>query len=181
MKNYGIEVKGPLFDTMLAHYLLEPDMRHNMNALAESYLDYTPVSIDTLIGKKGKEQGNMRDIPIEKVVEYAGEDADITLALKNIFAPLIKEKKLQKLFNEVELPLIHVLADMERAGVKIDPGALGKYSKQLAKESSVLKQSILHDAGTEFNIDSPKQLGAILFEKLKIDSKPKKKIGRAHV
>jgi len=116
----------------------------------------------------------MRDIPIEKVVEYAGEDADITLALKNIFAPLIKEKNLQKLFNEVELPLIHVLANMERAGVKIDPGALGKYSRQLAKESSVLKQSILHDAGTEFNIDSPKQLGTILFEKLKIDSKPKK-------
>ncbi|MCH8316914.1 MAG: DNA polymerase I [Bacteroidetes bacterium] len=174
LKNYSIEVKGPLFDTMLAHYLLEPDMRHNMNALAESYLDYTPVSIDTLIGKKGKEQGNMRDIPIEKVVEYAGEDADITLKLKNIFAPLIKEKKLQKLLHEVELPLIHVLADMERAGVHIDPGALSKYSKQLAKESSVLKQDILHDAGTEFNIDSPKQLGTILFEKLKIDEKPKK-------
>ncbi|MBW8050473.1 MAG: DNA polymerase I [Cytophagales bacterium] len=174
LKNYDIEVKSPLFDTMLAHYLLEPDMRHNMNALAESYLDYTPVSIDTLIGKKGKEQGNMRDIPVEKVVEYAGEDADITLKLKNIFAPLIKEKKLQKLFNEVELPLIHVLADIERAGVNIDPGALSKYSRLLAKESSVLKQSILDDAGTEFNIDSPKQLGTILFEKLKIDEKPKK-------
>jgi DNA polymerase-1 len=174
LKKYGIKVNGPLFDTMIAHYLIEPDTRHNMDILAENYLNYTPVSIETLIGKKGKKQGNMRDVEVEKVVEYAGEDADITLQLKEVFDPILKEKNLENLFHEVEIPLIKVLADMEYAGVKIDRDTLANLSAEMDVEITDLNQSIYDLAGIEFNIASPKQLGEILFEHLKLDDKPKK-------
>ncbi|MGD9328107.1 MAG: DNA polymerase I, partial [Cyclobacteriaceae bacterium] len=174
LKKYGVKVDGPLFDTMIAHYLIEPDSRHNMDILAENYLNYIPVSIETLIGKKGKKQGNMRDVEIDKVVEYAGEDADITLQLKEVFEPILKEKKLEKLFHEVEIPLIKVLADMEYAGVKIDRKTLANLSEEMDAEIVNLNQAIYDLAGTEFNIASPKQLGEILFEHLKLDDKPKK-------
>jgi DNA polymerase-1 len=174
LKKYGIEVRGPLFDTMIAHYLIEPDTRHNMDVLAETYLNYTPVSIETLIGKKGKKQGSMRDVEIEKVVEYAGEDADITLQLKEVFEPILKKKKLEKLFYEVETPLIEVLADMEYAGVKIDPKTLKVLSGEMDQEIIDLQKDIQEIAGVEFNIASPKQLGEVLFEHLKLDDKPKK-------
>ena len=174
LKKYGIKVNGPLFDTMIAHYLIEPDNRHNMDVLAENYLNYIPVSIETLIGKKGKKQGSMRDVEIEKVVEYAGEDADITLQLKEVFEPILKEKNLNKLFHEVEIPLIKVLADMEYTGVKIDRNTLSNLSKEMEEEIVNLNREIYKLAGIEFNIASPKQLGEILFEHLKLDDKPKK-------
>jgi DNA polymerase-1 len=174
LRKYGVRVEGPLFDTMIAHYLIEPDTRHNMDILAENYLDYIPVSIETLIGKKGKKQGNMRDVEIEKVVEYAGEDADITLQLKEVFEPILKEKKLENLYHEVEIPLIKVLADMEYAGVKIDRNTLANLSTEMDEEIANLNQAIYVLAGIEFNIASPKQLGEILFEHLKLDDKPKK-------
>lgn len=174
LRKYGIKVDGPLFDTMIAHYLIEPDTRHNMDILAENYLNYIPVSIETLIGKKGKKQGNMRDVGIDKVVEYAGEDADITLQLKAVFDPILKEKKLEKLFHDVEIPLIKVLADMEYAGVKIDRNTLANLSEEMDAAITDLNQAIYDLAGTEFNIASPKQLGEILFDHLKLDDKPKK-------
>ena len=174
LRKYGVKVDGPLFDTMIAHYLIEPDTRHNMDILAENYLNYIPVSIETLIGKKGKKQGNMRDVGIDKVVEYAGEDADITLQLKEVFDPILKEKKLEKLFHEVEIPLIKVLADMEYAGVKIDRNTLANLSEEMDAAIADLNQAIYGLAGTEFNIASPKQLGEILFDHLKLDDKPKK-------
>lgn len=174
LKKYGINVNGPFFDTMIAHYLIEPDTRHNMDVLADNYLNYIPVSIETLIGKKGKKQGSMRDVEIDKVVEYAGEDADITLQLKEVFEPVLKEKNLEKLFHEVEIPLISVLADMEYAGVKIDHNTLGNLSKEMEEEIADLNRSIYDLAGIEFNIASPKQLGEILFDHLKLDEKPKK-------
>lgn len=174
LKNYGIELKGKMFDTMLAHYLLEPDMRHNMDAMAESYLQYTPVSIETLIGKKGVKQGTMRDVEIEKIAEYAAEDADITYQLKQIFAPRIQHLKLDGLLDNVESPLIDVLAAMEHEGVKIDPLSLKEYSKQLGEEIILIEQKIYEQAGVNFNIASPKQLGEVLFEKLKLDPKAKK-------
>ncbi len=174
LRKYGVKVDGPLFDTMIAHYLIEPDTRHNMDILAETYLNYIPVSIETLIGKKGKKQGNMRDVEIHKVVEYAGEDADITLQLKEVFDPILKEKKLENLFHEVEIPLIKVLADMEYSGVKIDRNTLANLSKEMDREIADLNKAIYDLAGTEFNIASPKQLGEILFEHLKLDDKPKK-------
>ncbi|CAN5904202.1 DNA polymerase I [soil metagenome] len=174
MKNYGIEVQGPVFDTMLAHYLLEPDMRHNMDLLAETYLHYTPVSITELIGKKGKSQLNMRDLPPEEVYEYACEDADVTLQLKQYFAPHLQQQDLTKLFEEVENPLVPVLAAMEKEGVSIDSDALNEYSKDLQNDILGLEQRIYHLAGQEFNIGSPKQLGEILFDKLQIIDKTKK-------
>ncbi len=174
LKNYGIELKGKMFDTMLAHYLLEPDMRHNMDAMAESYLQYTPVSIEALIGKKGVKQGTMRDVEIEKIAEYAAEDADITYQLKQIFAPRIQHLKLDGLLDNVESPLIDVLAAMEHEGVKIDPLSLKEYSKQLGEEIILIEQKIYEQAGVNFNIASPKQLGEVLFEKLKLDPKAKK-------
>lgn len=174
LKKYGIEVKGKIFDTMLVHYLLEPDMRHNMDFLAETYLRYSPVSIETLIGKKGAKQKNMRDVPVEKVAEYAGEDADITYQLKTCFAPMLQEQKLDKLFFEVEAPLIPVLTDMESAGVTIDTNALKEYSRQLQADIIELEKEIFKAAGCEFNIASPKQLGEILFDRLKIDPNAKK-------
>ena len=174
LKNYGIEVKGKLFDTMLAHYLFEPDMRHNMDILAETYLNYSPVSIQTLIGKKGTKQGSMRDAEVEKVVQYAGEDADITLQLKHAFAGLVKQKEVEKLLFNVEIPLVQVLADMEYEGVKVDEPTLNQLSSELAEGSIKIEKEIYDIAGVKFNIASPKQLGEILFDKLNLVEKPKK-------
>ncbi len=174
LKNYGIEVKGPLFDTMIAHYLLEPDMRHNMDVLAQTYLNYRPVSIEELIGKKGVSQGNMRDVELSKIVDYASEDADVTLQLKAYFAPLLKEQNLEKLFNEVETPLCQVLADMEFDGVRIDTTVLKEYSKELTVDILDLEKAIYEKSGAQFNISSPKQLGEILFDKMKLDPQAKK-------
>ena len=174
LKWYDVEVKGPYFDTMLAHYLIEPDQRHNMDILAENYIGYEPIHIEELIGKKGKNQGNMRDVPVEKVVEYAGEDADITLQLKQLFVPLLKEKEVETLFTNVEVPLVPVLADMEFEGVKIDKDFLDDYSKQLGKEIVQVEQEVYELAGVRFNLASPKQLGEVLFDKLKIPYQGKK-------
>lgn len=174
LKNYGVEVGGRLFDTMLAHYLLEPDKRHNMDVLAETYLNYKPVPIEKLIGKKGVKQGNMRDVEIEKVVEYAGEDADVTLQLKQKFEPFIVKMGLSKLFHEVEVPLIRVLAEMEYEGVKVDQKTLDQLSGEMALRSERIEKEIYDLAGIKFNISSPKQLGEILFNQLKLSDKPKK-------
>jgi len=174
LKNYDVEVKGKLFDTMLAHYLFEPDMRHNMDVLAENYLNYSPVSIQTLIGKKGSKQGSMRDADVNKVVQYAGEDADITLQLKHALYPLVKEKQVEKLLFDVEIPLVQVLADMEYEGVKVDEPTLKQLSEELATGSALIEKEIYEIAGVKFNIASPKQLGEILFDKLKLVEKPKK-------
>ncbi len=170
---YGIHLKGELFDTMIAHYLIQPDMRHNMDLLAEAYLGYKPVSIETLIGKKGKKQMSMRDVPQENIVEYACEDADVTLQLKNLFEPQMNPI-LKKLMEEIETPLIPVLADMEKEGINLDVEALKSFSKELEELIHKLEKEITEMAGEEFNIDSPKQLGDILFEKLKIVEKAKK-------
>ena len=174
LKNYDVGVKGKLFDTMLAHYLFEPDTRHNMDVLAENYLNYTPVSIQTLIGKKGTKQGSMRDAEVEKVVQYAGEDADITLQLKHKFEKLVKEKGIEKLLFDLEIPLVNVLADMEYEGIKVDEVTLKKLSTELTISSEAVEKEIYEIAGVKFNIASPKQLGAVLFEKLKLIDKPKK-------
>jgi len=172
--NYGIEIQGPTFDTMLAHYLIEPDMRHNMDLLAQTYLNYSPVSIETLIGKKGKLQTTMRSAPLEEIKEYAAEDADITLQLRNILEPKLIETETLKIFNEIEMPLVPVLAGIEAAGVKLDSQALNEFSKELHQEIIKVQEEIWQHAGVEFNIASPKQLGEILFDRLKIDGKPKK-------
>lgn len=174
LKNYDIEVKGKIFDTMLAHYLLEPDMRHNMDVLAENYLNYSPVSIKTLIGGKGTKQGSMRDVEINKIVQYAGEDADITLQLKYKLEELINEKGIGKLLYELELPLVNVLADMEYEGVTVDEDVLAQLSEELAISSEQVETEIYQISGVKFNIASPKQLGAVLFEKMKLIEKPKK-------
>ncbi|MGW9685243.1 DNA polymerase I [Flagellimonas sp. 2504JD1-5] len=174
MKNYGIEVKGKLFDTMLAHYLINPDMRHNMDVLAETYLNYTPVSITELIGKKGKNQLSMRQVPLEKQTEYASEDADITLQLAQHFRPELAEAKTDELFQNIEVPLLRVLADMETEGINLDKDFLNNLSTQLDEDIKSLEQKIYEAAGQEFNIASPKQLGEILFDKLKLVDKPKK-------
>jgi DNA polymerase-1 len=174
LSNYGITLKGPLFDTMLAHYLLEPDQRHNMDALSKSFLNYEPVSIETLIGAKGKNQGNMADVAVETIADYAAEDADITLQLKHTFAPLIEERGLTSLLTDVEGKLVYVLSDMERAGVKVDVSALKEISEALTLEIHDIEKSIYQLAGEVFNIGSPLQLGKILFDKLKLDPKAKK-------
>ncbi|WP_276364231.1 DNA polymerase I [Daejeonella sp. H1SJ63] len=174
LKWYGIEIQGELFDTMLAHYLIDPDSRHNMDLLAENYLGYSPVSITTLIGSKGKNQGNMRDVELEKLKEYAAEDADITLQLKNTFEPILKNVNADKLAHDIENPLIYVLADIEHEGVKIDQNALTEFSKTLKTEVRQIEQNIYEKAGVKFNIASPKQLGEVLFDKLQLDPKAKK-------
>ncbi len=171
---YDIQVKGELFDTMLAHYLLDPDSRHNMDLLAENYLGYTPVTITSLIGNKGKKQGNMRDVELDLIKEYAAEDADITLQLKDVFVPLLQSVNADKLANEVENPLIYVLSDMEREGVKVDQEALAEFSKHLKTDLQELERIIYEKAGVKFNIASPKQLGEVLFDKLELDPKAKK-------
>ncbi|TCC93889.1 DNA polymerase I [Pedobacter frigiditerrae] len=173
-KWYDVHVKGKLFDTMLAHYLIDPDTRHNMDVLSENYLGYTPISITTLIGAKGKGQGTMRDVPVENVVDYAAEDADVTLQLANVFEPLLIEKNAIKLAEEIENPLIYVLADIEKEGVKIDIETLNAYSIELQTEITKAEQSVYEKAGLKFNLASPKQLGEVLFDHLKLDPKAKK-------
>ncbi|MBS9460838.1 DNA polymerase I [Flagellimonas sp. 389] len=174
MKNYGIEVKGKLFDTMLAHYLINPDMRHNMDVLAETYLNYTPVSITELIGKKGKNQLSMRQVALDKQTEYASEDADITFQLAQHFRPELSEAKTEELFESIEIPLLRVLADMETEGINLNEDFLNELSTVLDVDIKNLEQKIYEAAGEEFNIASPKQLGEILFNKLKLVDKPKK-------
>jgi DNA polymerase I len=174
LKKYGIEVSGKLFDTMLADYLIAPDARHNMNEMAEKYLNYTPVPIEDLIGKRGKNQRTMADVDVEKVKEYAAEDADITLQLKEKLLPLLKKTHSEKLFYEVEMPLMPVLTDIEAAGVKIDPIALRESSAILETDIRQLEEKVFQLAGETFNLGSPKQLGLILFDKLKLDAKAKK-------
>ena len=174
LKWYGVEVKGKTFDTMLAHYVIEPEGRRSMDLLSALFLGYEPVSIETLIGKKGKNQGTMRDVPLEQITEYAAEDADITLQLKNCFSPLIEKRGVTKVFNEVENPLVRVLVDMEYEGVKVDVGFLNDYSKVLEEEAKKAEERVFEQAGVRFNLASPKQLGEVLFDILKLDSKAKK-------
>jgi DNA polymerase-1 len=175
LQQYGVEVKGPLFDTMLAHYLLEPDLRHNMDYLAETYLNYKPVSITELIGKKGKNQLNMRQVAPEQVKEYAAEDADITWQLAEVMRSKLKEQpRLQEILHELELPLMEVLASMEANGIAIDKAALDAYSIELGERLAEIEKEIYKQAEVEFNIGSPKQLGEVLFDKLKLLEKPRK-------
>ncbi|MBN8687404.1 MAG: DNA polymerase I [Chitinophagales bacterium] len=174
LKWYGIEPAGNIFDTMLAHYVIEPDGKRSMDLLAEKYLGYEPVHIEELIGKKGKTQGTMRDVEIEKIKEYAGEDADITLQLKHIFTPMLQEKEVEKVFNEVENPLVKVLVDMEYEGIKVDVDFLNDYSKELEKDAKTAEESVYKQAGVRFNLASPKQLGEVLFDKLQLDPSAKK-------
>ena len=174
LHKYNVHVKGQCFDTMLAHYLINPDMRHNMDVLSEAYLNYTPVSITELIGKKGKNQLSMRDVPLEQQTEYAVEDADITFQLAQHFRPELAEAKTEELFNTIEIPLLHVLADMELEGINLDKDFLNSLSDDLNNDIKNLQSKIFEEAGQEFNIASPKQLGEILFDKLKLVDKPKK-------
>jgi len=174
LAKYNVSVKGKLFDTMLAHYLINPDMRHNMDVLAETYLNYTPVSITELIGKKGKNQLSMRTVPLDKITEYAVEDADITLQLKEHFEKELSEANTQKLFDEIEIPLLQVLAAMELEGINLDVDFLNGLTSDLDKDIKNLTSKIFEAAGEEFNIASPKQLGVVLFEKMKLVEKPKK-------
>ncbi|RZK35855.1 MAG: DNA polymerase I, partial [Hymenobacter sp.] len=168
LKNYSVRVSGPFFDTMLAHYLIEPDMRHNMDVLAETYLHYTPVPITDLIGPKGKNQKTMADLAPALVSDYACEDADVTLQLRHVFEPMLTELGLLGLLNDVENPLVPVLADIERAGVRIDSVAMSEYSAELQGYVQELETQIFTEAGQEFNIGSPKQLGEVLFDKMDI-------------
>ncbi len=174
LHKYNIKVKGKCFDTMLAHYLINPDMRHNMDILSEAYLNYTPVSITELIGKKGKNQLSMREVPLDQQTEYAVEDADITFQLAQHFKPELAEAKTEELFNTIEIPLLHVLADMELEGINLDKAFLNSLSDDLNNDIKNLELKIYKKAGQEFNIASPKQLGEILFDKLKLVDKPKK-------
>jgi DNA polymerase-1 len=174
MRNYGVNMRGKIFDTMLAHYLLDPETRHNMDALAENILNYTTISITELIGKKGAKQGNMRDVPVEDVVDYACEDADITLQLKEVLEKEIEASGLGNLLHNVEEPLSFVLAEMEYEGVKIDEKNLAIMSKELEILAAATQQEIFDIAGLEFNIASPKQLGEVLFDQMKLVEKPKK-------
>ncbi|GAB4032020.1 DNA polymerase I [Spirosoma jeollabukense] len=174
LKKYGVEVQGKLFDTMIAHYLIEPEMRHNMDMMAMTYLNYSPVEIESLIGKKGKGQLTMRDVDIQKVVDYAAEDADITLQLKETFAPRLEKDNLHKLFDQVEMPLVQVLTDLELEGVTLDTNALADLSATLEIDMRQVQQEIFAIAGEPFNIGSPKQLGEVLFDKLKLDKNAKK-------
>lgn len=174
LKWYGYELKGDTFDTMLAHYVIEPDGKRSMDMLSARFLGYEPVHIDELIGKKGKNQLSMRDVPLEKITDYAAEDADITLQLKQVFVPLLKSREVEKVFNEVENPLAKVLMEMEYEGVKIDVDFLNDYSKELEREAAVAEDSVYKQAGVKFNLASPRQLGEVLFEKLKLDPKAKK-------
>jgi len=174
LSNYGMSVKGNLFDTMIAHYLINPDMRHGMDILAETYLNYQPVSITKLIGKKGKNQLSMRDVPIKDQTEYAVEDADITLQLKKHFIEELKKGNVIKLFNEIELPLVSVLTAMEIEGINLNTDFLKELSIHLTDDINRLEKTIFEQAGEEFNIASPKQLGIVLFENMKLVDKPKK-------
>lgn len=174
LKNYGVEVYGPMYDTMLAHYLLEPDQRHGMDFLSNLYLNYEPVHIEELIGKKGKKQGNMRDVAVEEVSKYAAEDADITWQLKQILDKDLKAREQDELLQKVEIPLVNVLSEMEMEGINVNVHALYELSEVLGKDIAAAQKDIFEMAGTEFNVGSPKQLGEVLFDHLKIDLKPKK-------
>lgn len=173
LKTYGLQVQGPLFDTMIAHYLLEPEQRHNLNDLSEKYLAYTPVKIEELIGEKGRNQGNMRNVELDIIKQYACEDADVTWQLYMILCEELKKNELSTLANNIEMPLIYVLADMENNGVALDSSSLEEYSRQLLIEMEASEKKIFELAGAEFNISSPKQLGDILFKRLKISSDAK--------
>lgn len=174
MKWYGVSPKGQLFDTMLAHYVIEPEGKRGMDQLSAQYLAYEPVHIEELIGKKGKTQGNMRDVQLDKITEYAAEDADITLQLKHIFLPQLKTKEVERVFYQVENPLVKVLTDMEFEGIRVDTGFLLEYSKELDREARQAEEKVYEQAGERFNLASPKQLGEILFERMKLDPKAKK-------
>lgn len=176
LKNYHCELKGPYWDTMLAHYLIEPELRHNMNYMAETLLNYSPVKIEELIGPKGPKQRSMRDVPLDEIKEYAAEDADITLRLRDILLPKLEEggQALVRLFRQVETPLVKVLADIEYAGVRIDPDFLKDYSKEIAEQIVGLEKKILDEVGFQFNIASPKQVGEVLFDHLKLPYPGKK-------
>lgn len=175
LSNYHVIVKGKLFDTMIAHYLINPDMRHNMDILSETYLKYSPQSIEALIGKKGKNQKSMRDVELEEIKEYAVEDADVTLQLKEIFTLELDKSGTKKLFEEIEIPLVKVLADMEKEGIRVDVDFLKSMSKTLDEDIKILETSIFETAGEKFNLASPKQLGDVLFDKLKIGGVKQKK------
>lgn len=177
---YEIKVKGKLFDTMIAHYLLEPDMRHSMDYLAVSYLNYQPIALESLIGKNGKGQITLRQVPVQSIVDYACEDVDITLQLRNLFEPMLEEAEVKDLFENVEMPLVPVLSSMEAEGVKVDIEVLKKYSDELAEEIKQVEHDIYQLAGETFNIGSPRQLGEILFDKLKISDKPKQTKTKQH-
>ena len=174
LRRYGIQLQGPMFDTMLAHYVLQPELHHNMDYMAETLLGYQTIHIEELIGKKGKEQKSMRDLSPAEVYEYAAEDADVTLRLKNVLEPKLKEEGVEQLFYEIEMPLVPVLAEMELTGVRLDTNALRETSRQLKERIIGYEQAIYEEAGETFNISSPKQVGDILFGKLQIDEKPKK-------
>ena len=174
LHKYNVKVSSPIYDTMVAHYLINPDMRHNLDTLSESYLNYSPISIESLIGKKGKNQISMRDVSIDKITDYASEDADITLQLKSIFDKEIEVNNLSKIFYNIEIPMINVLSEMETEGIKIDTSYLEKLDKEFEEDLEKLKKEIFKKSGEEFNLNSPKQLGEILFDKLKLVSKPKK-------
>ncbi len=174
LKWYGAELEGKLFDTLLAHYLIEPDGKRNMDWLSAKFLGYEPIHIEELIGKKGKNQGNMRDVVLEKIKEYAVEDADVTLQFRNVFQPMLKKHEVENVFEKVENPLVPVLVDMEYEGVKIDIDFLQEYSKVLETEARVHEEKVYEIADVRFNLGSPKQLGEVLFEKLKLDPKAKK-------
>lgn len=173
-RNHNITVEGPFFDTMIAHYLINPDMRHGMDVLSETYLNYSPVPIDKLIGKKGKNQLSMRDVPLQDQTEYAVEDADVTLQLKELFVGKMEEAGTLKLFNEIEIPLVNVLASMEIEGINLNVDSLAKMSIELETDISKIIEKVYAEAGEEFNLSSPKQIGDILFGKLKLVEKPKK-------
>ena len=175
LSHYGVQIKGKLFDTMIAHYLINPDMRHNMDVLSETYLKYSPKSIEDLIGKKGKNQKSMRDVALEEIKEYAAEDADVTFQLKQNFSPILDKAETKKLFDEIEIPLIPVLATMELEGINLDVPFLKLMSVEMAKESSLFEQKIYETAGEKFNLASPKQLGEVLFDKMKIGGAKQKK------
>ena len=175
LRKYGVRVEGLLFDTMIAHYLINPELHHGMDYLAETYLKYKPVPIESLIGAKGKGQLSMRDIPVDKVSEYAAEDADVTLRLKNFFKPKLKDYAVESLFYDIEMPLVYVLAEIEFSGVKLDTEALSKYSVVLTEKLQALEEEIYGMAGVKFNINSTKQVGEILFERIKITEDKVKK------
>ncbi len=175
LSRYNIQVKGKLFDTMIAHYLINPDMRHNMDILSETYLKYSPKSIEVLIGKKGKNQLSMRNVPMEEVKEYATEDADITFQLKEHFQPILEKVGTKKLFDEIEIPLVQVLADMETEGINLDVDFLKNMSIEMQKDIDTFEEQIYETAGEKFNLASPKQLGEVLFDKMKIGGAKQKK------
>ena len=174
LAQYEVEIRGELFDTMIAHYLLNPDGRHGMNYLSEIYLKYQPISIESLIGKKGKNQKTLREVSLETQTNYAAEDADVTFQLYEVFSPQLKRENLEELFHKVEMPLMKILAKMELAGISLDTDWLSRESVDLENDLKELEQKIFELSGEEFNMNSPKQLGEILFEKLKLDPKAKK-------